>query len=120
MSLWIPDFFFSLLEIYDWKMKREKNGKDASGPSSKRLYVENVPQIPGGFSRHMYPWNKMSSDEPGGSKHSVDLQNLRSAQLEPSEEILSVADKYNNMRLTYRRRLVFGKLSLNTGLVFFC
>lgn len=100
--------FFSLLEIYDWQKKREQKGKDVSGPSSKRFYVEKVPHIPGGFSRHMFPWNK-SSDEPGGSKHSVDLQNLRSEQLEPSEEILSVADKYNDMRRTYKRRLVFGK-----------
>ncbi|XP_047983095.1 histone-lysine N-methyltransferase ATX2-like isoform X2 [Salvia hispanica] len=69
-------------EIYDYRKKREKNGQD--GPSSKRLYVENVPHIPGGFSHHMPLWNKTSSNEP-------------------------VADKYNHMRETYRRRLAYGK-----------
>ncbi|XP_047983094.1 histone-lysine N-methyltransferase ATX2-like isoform X1 [Salvia hispanica] len=94
-------------EIYDYRKKREKNGQD--GPSSKRLYVENVPHIPGGFSHHMPLWNKTSSNEPGSSKHSVDLLELRSLQLKSSREFLSVADKYNHMRETYRRRLAYGK-----------
>ncbi|XP_057779288.1 histone-lysine N-methyltransferase ATX2-like [Salvia miltiorrhiza] len=97
----------SRTEIYDYTKKRANNGQD--GPSSKRLYVENVPHIPGGFSRHMSLWNKMCSNEPGTSKHSVDLLKLRSLQLQPSGEILSVADKYNYMRQTYRRRLAYGK-----------
>ncbi|KAG6422852.1 hypothetical protein SASPL_113234 [Salvia splendens] len=94
-------------EIYDYRKKRAKNGQD--GPSSKRLYVENVPHIPGGFSHHMPLWNKTSSSEPGGSKHSVDLLELRSLQLKSSREFLSVADKYNHMKETYRRRLAYGK-----------
>ncbi|XP_042065047.1 histone-lysine N-methyltransferase ATX2-like [Salvia splendens] len=94
-------------EIYDYRKKRAKNGQD--GPSSKRLYVENVPHIPGGFSHHMPLWNKMSSSEPGGSKHSVDLLELKNLQLKSSREFLSVADKYNHMKETYRRRLAYGK-----------
>ncbi|KAL1561344.1 histone-lysine N-methyltransferase ATX2-like [Salvia divinorum] len=94
-------------EIYDYRKKRAKNGQD--GPSSKRLYVENVPHIPGGFSHHMPLWNGTASNEPGSSKHSVDLLELRALQLKPSREILSVADKYNYMRETYRRRLAYGK-----------
>lgn len=89
-------------EIYDWKSRR-KNGRNVPGPSLKHLYVENVPHLPGGFCRHM------SSNKLGGSKHSVDLQKLRIAQLEPTHPILSVADKYNYMRDTFRRKLAYGK-----------
>ncbi|XP_042066795.1 histone-lysine N-methyltransferase ATX2-like isoform X1 [Salvia splendens] len=103
-------------EIYDYRKKRAKNGQD--GPSSKRLYVENVPHIPGGFSHHMPLWNKTSSNEPGSSKHSVDLLELRSLQLKSSREFLSVADKYNHMRETYRRRLAYGKSRIHAFGVF--
>ncbi|KAH6778423.1 trithorax-like protein 2 [Perilla frutescens var. hirtella] len=96
-------------EIYDWRKNRGNNGLDVPGPSSKRLYVENVPHLPGGFSHHLSLGNKMSSTKHVGSKHSVDLQKLRILQLEPAGEILSVADKYNNMRQTFRKRLGFGK-----------
>lgn len=83
------------------------------GPSLKHLYVENVPHLPGGFSRHL-------SNKLGGSKHSVDLKKLRIAQLEPTHPILSVADKYNYMRETFRRKLAYGKLSASSILIFFC
>lgn len=59
----------------------------------------------------------MSSNEPGSSKHSVDLLELRSLQLKSSGEILSVADKYNYMSQSYRRILAFGKLSYTSTLV---
>ncbi|GFQ04380.1 histone-lysine n-methyltransferase atx2 [Phtheirospermum japonicum] len=79
----------------------------------KRLYVENQPYLVGGCSPRMPLWNKMSSDEFGGSKYSVHLQKLQISQLDPSGKILSLADKYNYMRDTFRRRLAIGKSGIH-------
>ncbi|PIN18060.1 Histone-lysine N-methyltransferase [Handroanthus impetiginosus] len=100
-------------EPYDFLRRRGRNGPGVPAASSKRLYVENQPHLLGGCSPHMPLWNKMSSTEPGGSKYSVDLQKLQISQLNPSGKILSVADKYNYMRDTFRKRLAFGKSGIH-------
>lgn len=97
---------------------RGGNEPEAPGAPFKRLYLENVPHLPGGSRPHMPLWNKISSNELGVSKY-PELQGLRLSQLQPSGEILSVADKYNFMRDTFRKRLAFGKLSVDT-FVSFC
>ncbi|EPS74191.1 hypothetical protein M569_00564, partial [Genlisea aurea] len=93
-------------EPYTFLGKRQRTESEVTDAPIKRMYVENVPYLLGGCSPHMPLWNK-SSDVPYGS---VDLQKLlNNSRFEPSGEILSVADKYNFMRQTYRKRLAFGK-----------
>ncbi|KAI3459724.1 hypothetical protein Pfo_016387 [Paulownia fortunei] len=93
--------------------RRGRNEPEVPAASSKRLYVENQPYLIGGCSPRMPLWNKMSSNELGGSKYSVHLQKLQTSQLDPSGKILSVADKYNYMRDTFRKRLAFGKSGIH-------
>ncbi|KAL3621646.1 hypothetical protein CASFOL_036558 [Castilleja foliolosa] len=86
---------------------------EVSDAALKRLYVENHPYLVGGCTPRMPLWNKMSSDEFGGSKYSVHLQKLQISQLDPSGKIISLADKYNYMRDTFRRRLAIGKSGIH-------
>lgn len=99
-------------EPYNFLTRRGRNEPEAPAASSKRLYVENQPYLLGGCSPHMSLWNKMSN-ELGGYKYSVQLQNLQISQLDPSAKIFSVADKYNYMRDTFRKRLAFGKSGIH-------
>ncbi|KAL6526707.1 hypothetical protein OROGR_015797 [Orobanche gracilis] len=98
-----------------WIFAKRRGRYDPGVPasSSKRMYVENQPYLIGGCSPRIPLWNKMSSDEFGGSKYSVHLQKLQISQLEPSGKILSLADKYNCMRDTFRKRLAFGKSGIH-------
>ncbi|KAK4422058.1 Histone-lysine N-methyltransferase ATX2 [Sesamum alatum] len=96
-------------EPYNFLMRRGRNEPENPAASSKRSYVENQPHLLGGCRPHMPLWNKVSSNEVGGSRYSVDLNKLQASQLDPSGKILSVADKYNYMRNTFRKRLAFGK-----------
>lgn len=77
--------------------------------SSKRLYVENKPYLVGGYSPHMSLGNKLSTSALAGSKYSNDLQKLKTSQLDPSRNFLSMAEKYKYMRETFKKRLAFGK-----------
>ncbi|KAL0322694.1 UNVERIFIED_CONTAM: Histone-lysine N-methyltransferase ATX2 [Sesamum angustifolium] len=96
-------------EPYNFLMRRGRNEPENPAAASKRSYVENQPYLLGGCRPHMPLWNKVSSNEPGGSRYSIDLMKLQAARLDPAGKILSVADKYNYMRNTFRKRLAFGK-----------
>ncbi|KAL9140489.1 hypothetical protein ABFS82_14G040500 [Erythranthe guttata] len=98
---------------YDFSNRRGRNAPEVPAASSKRLYVENQPYLIGGCSPRMPLWNKMSSDEPGGSKYSGHLLKLQKSNLDPSGSILSVADKYNYMKNTFKKRLAFGKSGIH-------
>ncbi|CAA3025371.1 histone-lysine N-methyltransferase ATX2-like [Olea europaea subsp. europaea] len=81
--------------------------------SSKRLYVENKPYLVGGYSPHMSLGNKLSTSALAGSKYSNDLQKLKTSQLDPSRNFLSMAEKYKYMRETFKKRLAFGKSGIH-------
>ncbi|KAG8369538.1 hypothetical protein BUALT_Bualt14G0023900 [Buddleja alternifolia] len=98
-------------EPYNVLRRRGKNTLAAA--CSKRLYVENKPYLVGGCSPHMPLWNNASSDTLNRSKYSVELQMLQISQFYPCGKILSVADKYNFMRHTFRKRLAFGKSAIH-------
>ncbi|KAK6145756.1 hypothetical protein DH2020_019625 [Rehmannia glutinosa] len=100
-------------EPCNFSKRRGRNDLEISGASSKRLYVENQPYLIGGCSPCLPLWNKTSSNEFGGSKYSVHLQKLQMSQLDASGKILSLADKYNHMRDTFRKRLAFGKSGIH-------
>lgn len=104
-------FFLCLRsEPYNFDQRRGRNEPEAPAASSKRLYVENQPYLIGGCSPRMPLWNKMASSEPGGYKYSsVHLLKLQESQLDPPGRILSLFDKYNHMKNTYKKRLAFGK-----------
>lgn len=104
-------FFICLRsEPYNFDQRRGRNEPEAPAASSKRLYVENQPYLIGGCSPRMPLWNKMASSEPGGYKYSsVHLLKLQESQLDPPGRILSLFDKYNHMKNTYKKRLAFGK-----------
>ncbi|KAG8375981.1 hypothetical protein BUALT_Bualt09G0015600 [Buddleja alternifolia] len=101
-------------EPYNFLKRRgRKEPEVLAAVSSKRLYVENKPYLVGGCSPHMPLWSKMCSNEPGGSKYSVCLEKIQTSQLDPSSKILSLADKYDYMRDTFRKRLTFGKSGIH-------
>ncbi|GER40803.1 histone-lysine N-methyltransferase ATX1 [Striga asiatica] len=93
--------------------RRGRYDPEVPSASFKRLYVENQLYLIGGCSPRMPLWNATSSDKFGGSKYSTHLQKLQILQLEPSGKILSLADKYNYMRDTFRKRLAIGKSGIH-------
>ncbi|KAL9242503.1 hypothetical protein vseg_016495 [Gypsophila vaccaria] len=90
-------------EPYDYSGRRgRKEPEIRAAASIKRLYLENKPYLVGGFSQHS------SLTGIRGSKFSAEIQN-RTSNLDVPQSIVSMADKYNYMRETFRRRLAFGK-----------
>ncbi|KAK9668556.1 hypothetical protein RND81_13G068400 [Saponaria officinalis] len=90
-------------EPYDYSGRRgRKEPEILAAASIKRLYLENMPYLVGGFSRH----GALTGIR--GSKFSAEIQN-RTSNLGVPQSILSMADKYKYMRETFRKRLAFGK-----------
>ncbi|KAL3829250.1 hypothetical protein ACJIZ3_018052 [Penstemon smallii] len=97
-------------EPYNFLKRRGRSESEClAAASSKRLYVENQPYLIVGCSPNIPLWNKMSSNLTGRSKYSIDFQKLQTSQVDPTSKIVSVADKYNHMKKTFRKRLAFGK-----------
>ncbi|XP_074264191.1 histone-lysine N-methyltransferase ATX2-like [Silene latifolia] len=94
-------------EPYDYSGRRgRKEPEILAAASVKRLYLENKPYLVGGFSQHE------SLTDIIGSKFCVEIQNRISNQ-GGSQSILSMADKYEYMRKTFRKRLAFGKSKIH-------
>lgn len=97
-------------EPYNHFGRRGRKEPEALAAASlKRLYVENRPYLVGGHSQHDSFCSTVSSNAPGCSKYSVDLQKLKNSHLHVSKSILSMTEKYEHMKGTFRKRLAFGK-----------
>lgn len=100
-------------EPYNYFGRRgRKEPEVLTAASLKRLYVENRPYLVGGHSQHDQSSDTLSSSF-AGSRHTVDLQKLRCSQLDMSRSILSMVEKYNYMKETFRKRLAFGKSGIH-------
>ncbi|MCD7457429.1 Mn(2+) transporter atx2 [Datura stramonium] len=100
-------------EPYNYFGRRgRKEPEVLTAASLKRLYVENRPYLVGGHSQHDQSSDTLSSSF-AGSRYTVDLQKLRCSQLDMSRSILSMVEKYNYMKETFRKRLAFGKSGIH-------
>ncbi|PHT39227.1 Histone-lysine N-methyltransferase ATX2 [Capsicum baccatum] len=100
-------------EPYNYSGRRgRKEPEVCTAASLKRLYVENRPYLVGGHSQHDQSSGKLSSSF-AASRFTVDLQKLRCSQLDMSRSILSMPEKYNYMKETFRKRLAFGKSGIH-------
>ncbi|KAK4341469.1 hypothetical protein RND71_039970 [Anisodus tanguticus] len=100
-------------EPYSYFGRRgRKEPEVLTAASLKRLYVENRPYLVGGHSQHDQSSDTLSSSF-AGSRYTVDLQKLRCSQLDVSRSILSMVEKYNYMKETFRKRLAFGKSGIH-------
>lgn len=110
--LWFLISGYHLIEPYNYSGRRgRKEPEVCTAASLKRLYVENRPYLVGGHSQHDQSSGKLSSSF-AASRFTVDLQKLRCSQLDMSRSILSMPEKYNYMKETFRKRLAFGKLNI--------
>ncbi|XP_009802433.1 histone-lysine N-methyltransferase ATX2-like [Nicotiana sylvestris] len=100
-------------EPYNYFGRRgRKEPEVLTAASLKRLYVENRPYLVGGHSQHEQLSDTLSSSF-AGSKYTVDLQKLKCSLLDVSRSILSMVEKYNYMKETFRKRLAFGKSGIH-------
>ncbi|GMH29110.1 hypothetical protein Nepgr_030953 [Nepenthes gracilis] len=97
-------------EPYDYFGRRGRKEPEALAASSaKRLFVENRPYVLGGYCQHERLMHISSEDNVlMGSKFSFRRQENRSS-LPDAPQCTSMAEKYNYMRETFRKRLAFGK-----------
>ncbi|CAM8918089.1 unnamed protein product [Rhodiola kirilowii] len=96
-------------EPYSFFGRRGRKEPEALATASpKCLFVENQPHLVSGHTQHEYVRNTSKMNELVGSKFSFSLQQT-TLQLESSENILSVAEKYSYMKDTFKKRLAFGK-----------
>ncbi|XP_031112629.1 histone-lysine N-methyltransferase ATX2-like isoform X1 [Ipomoea triloba] len=101
-------------EPYNHFGRRGRKEPEALAAASlKRLYVENRPYLVGGHSQHDSFCSTVSSNAPGCSKYSVDLQKLKNSHLHVSKSIQSMSEKYEHMKGTFRKRLAFGKSGIH-------
>ncbi|KAL7184168.1 hypothetical protein ACSBR2_026343 [Camellia fascicularis] len=77
------------------------------------VFSEQRPYLVGGYYRHEALGNTLLFTADAGSKFSLSLQELKTSELDASESILSMAEKYKYMRETYRKRLTFGKSGIH-------
>ncbi|BAT83120.1 hypothetical protein LR48_Vigan03g008900 [Vigna angularis] len=97
-------------EPYDYFGRRGRKEPEALAAASlKRLFVENQPYLVGGYCQH----GSLNDPEPSGrgvcSKFFCSQQRLRTSLMDTSNNILSISEKYEYMRETFRKRLAFGK-----------
>lgn len=92
-------------EPFNYLGRRGRKAPDALAAASvKRLYVENTPFIVSGYCRH----KSMSTNALRSSRFSW-LQKLKASEIEDPINVLSMTEKYKNMRKTFNKRLTFGK-----------
>ncbi|CAA3024743.1 histone-lysine N-methyltransferase ATX2-like [Olea europaea subsp. europaea] len=100
-------------EPYSYFKKIGRKETEVCAAASKRLYVENKPYLVGGCTPHMLTANEISSCALAGSKYSVDLQKLKCSQFNPPRNFHSMAEKYEYMGETFKKRLAFGKSGIH-------
>ncbi|KAK9053481.1 hypothetical protein SSX86_030115 [Deinandra increscens subsp. villosa] len=91
-------------EPYDYFGRRGRKEPEALAAASlKRAYVENIPYLVGGFCHH----------ESLGKVPYSDIGQLKNSLLESHTSIFSMSEKYIYMRMTFRKRLAFGKSAIH-------
>ncbi|XWS09310.1 hypothetical protein CRYUN_Cryun40dG0074500 [Craigia yunnanensis] len=90
-----------------------KEPEALAAASLKRLFVENQPYLVGGCCQHGMPGSTLPNSRVNGVKFSFSLNKLKAPQLDAPNNILCVAEKYNYMRQTFRKRLAFGKSGIH-------
>ncbi|KAK8636898.1 hypothetical protein V6N13_064333 [Hibiscus sabdariffa] len=97
-------------EPYSHLGRRGRKEPEALAAASlKRLFVENQPYLVGGFCQHAMSGTTMPNNRVNNIKFSFSLNKLKVPQLDAPNNILSVAEKYDYMSQTVRKRLAFGK-----------
>lgn len=101
-------------EPYNYFGRRGRKEPEALAAASlKRLFVQNQPYLVGGYSQHAFSSNALPSSGVIGTKFSSTLQRLKSSQLDTPNKIISMAEKYEYMKETCRKRLAFGKSGIH-------
>lgn len=97
-------------EPYNYFGRRGRKEPEALAAASlKRLFVENQPYLVSGHTQHGFG----TFNGVVGSKFCSSLLRLKISQLDPPNNILSMAEKYKYMRGTFRKRLAFGKSGIH-------
>ncbi|KAB2062345.1 hypothetical protein ES319_A10G147300v1 [Gossypium barbadense] len=84
-----------------------KEPEALAAASLKRLFVENQPYLVGGCCQHGMSGSTVPNNRVSGIKFSFSLNKLKAPQLDAPNNILSVAEKYDYMKQTFRKRLAF-------------
>ncbi|XP_039045575.1 histone-lysine N-methyltransferase ATX2-like isoform X2 [Hibiscus syriacus] len=101
-------------EPYSHLGRRARKEPEALAAASlKRLFVENQCYLVGGFYQHSMSGTTVPNNRVNGIKFSFSLTKLKAPQLDAPNNILSVAEKYDYMRQTIRKRLTFGKSGIH-------
>ncbi|CAL1404614.1 unnamed protein product, partial [Linum trigynum] len=101
-------------EPYNHSGRRGRKEPDAlAAVSMKRLFVENQPYLVGGYCPNESSRVSLPSSGGAGTRFSSTLQRLRASHFSVPNNILSMAEKYNYMRQTFRKRLAFGKSAIH-------
>ncbi|PIA29871.1 hypothetical protein AQUCO_05800150v1 [Aquilegia coerulea] len=101
-------------EPYDFLGRRgRKEPEDLAAASLKRLYVENKPYLITGYCQNGAAQSSSPSNGTMLSRISSSFQSTKMSQLDTSNSVLSMAEKYSYMRETIRMRLAFGKSGIH-------
>ncbi|KAJ9178448.1 hypothetical protein P3X46_010328 [Hevea brasiliensis] len=101
-------------EPYNYFGRRGRKEPEALAAASlKRLFVENQPYLVGGCCQHQSSGSTLPSNGVVGARFSSNLQKIKASQLDAPNNILSMAEKYNYMWQTFRKRLAFGKSGIH-------
>ncbi|TYH49709.1 hypothetical protein ES332_D10G154700v1 [Gossypium tomentosum] len=84
-----------------------KEPEALAAASLKRLFVENQPYLVGGCCQHGMSGSTVPNNRVSVIKFSLSLNKLKAPQLGAPNNILSVAEKYDYMKQTFRKRLAF-------------
>ncbi|TYH49708.1 hypothetical protein ES332_D10G154700v1 [Gossypium tomentosum] len=90
-----------------------KEPEALAAASLKRLFVENQPYLVGGCCQHGMSGSTVPNNRVSVIKFSLSLNKLKAPQLGAPNNILSVAEKYDYMKQTFRKRLAFGKSGIH-------
>ncbi|ERN13661.1 histone-lysine N-methyltransferase TRX1 [Amborella trichopoda] len=101
-------------EPFDLIRRRGRKEPEALAAASvKRLYVENRPYLISGYRQNGSIGYVPSHNEQLPGSCSQSFQQLKKPQLGSPKSFISMSDKYEYMRATFRRRLAFGKSAIH-------
>ncbi|XP_042480211.1 histone H3-lysine(4) N-trimethyltransferase ATX1-like [Macadamia integrifolia] len=101
-------------EPFDFRRRRGRKEPEALAAASlKRLYVENRPYLVTGYCQNGSLGNVPSSNQLMAPRFSSSFKSSRTSQHETPKNILSVAEKYEYMKVTFKKRLAFGKSGIH-------
>ncbi|CAN1170991.1 Histone-lysine N-methyltransferase ATX2 [Linum perenne] len=101
-------------EPYNHSGRRgRKEPEVLAAASSKRAFVENQPYLVGGYCRKESSGVSLSSSGVASTRFTSSLRRLKSSNLSVPSNILSMAEKYDYMKQTFRKRLAFGKSAIH-------